>query len=124
TLAAGQTVSLAVASQNGRAVHVTLEDANGNTLATGSSPGAGANVAEAIQNFTATTAGTYYAAVTGNPAAIYTLLAGRNLAMDTQTGGSFATAQDITGAAGVAGAILAAPATPQENWYKLNLTAG
>ncbi len=124
SMAAGQTVSLAVASQNGDAVHVALEDANGNTLAADSSPGAGANVTEAIQNFTATTAGTYYAAVTGAPAAAYSLIVGRNTAFDTQTGGSIATAQDVTGSPGVVGAILAAPATPQENWYNLNLTAG
>ncbi len=110
TLQAGQNVSLAVAAQNGRAVHVALVDGQGNTLSAGSSPGAGTNVAEAVQNFTATATGTYYAVVTGAPAATYSLLIGRDTAFDTQIGASFATAQDITGAKGVVGTILAAPA--------------
>ena len=66
TLAAGQTVSLAVADQSGASgtINVSLLNSSGTTLATGTP--LATNVDGAVENFTATTAGTYYAEVTGD----------------------------------------------------------
>lgn len=124
TLAAGQTATLAVASQTVANVSIALLDAQGHTLAAGISPGGGSGVSSAIDNFVAPSAGTYYAAVTGPPAAAYSLVVTCNADFGLETDGSFSTAQDISGTQGVLGDILAAPAAPTENWFAVNLTAG
>jgi hypothetical protein len=124
SLAAGQTTTLAVTAQKAANVSVSLQDSQGNTLATGISPGSGSNVNSAIDNFVAPAAGTYYAVVTGTTGAPYSLVVNRDADFDTEVNGSFATAQNISGTKGVLGDILAAPATPTENWYSVNLTAG
>ena len=64
TLAAGQSATVVVESLNGAAVQITIEDKNGNVLATG--VGGSSNVSQSIQNFVAATAGTYYVEVTGD----------------------------------------------------------
>ncbi len=124
SLAAGQPTTLAVTGQNSGNVSVTLQNAQGQTLAVGTSPGAGSNVASAIQNFIAPAAGTYYAVVTGSGGTAYSLVANRGAAFDTELNGSFATAQDISGTSGVLGWMPAAPATPTANWYSIDLAAG
>ncbi len=124
SLAAGQSTTLAIAGQKSSAVGVTLENSAGTVLATGASPGSGSNVSSAINNFVAPAAGTYYAVVTGPTGSTYGLVVTRGADFDTEVNGSFATAQNISGTGGVLGDILASPATPTENWYSINLTAG
>ncbi|HEV3416877.1 MAG TPA: dockerin type I domain-containing protein [Pirellulales bacterium] len=120
SLAAGQSATLAVTSQNSAAVHVTLLDSQGNTLAAGASPGAGAIVNEAIANFAAATSGTYYALITGAPGAAYSLVVTRSAALGLGNNTSFAAAQDISGDKGALGDILT---STTENWYSINLPA-
>ncbi|HEV3417066.1 MAG TPA: dockerin type I domain-containing protein, partial [Pirellulales bacterium] len=124
SLAAGQTTTLAVTGQKSATVGVSLQDSQGNTLATGMSPGSGSNVNSAIDNFVAPAAGTYYAVVTGTTGAAYSLVVNRDADFDTEVNGSFSSAQNISGTKGVLGDILAAPANPTENWYSIGLTAG
>jgi hypothetical protein len=120
TLAAGQSATLAVTAQNSAAVHVALFDSQGNSLAAGASPGAGASVNEAIANFVASTSGSYYALVTGAPGAAYSLVVTRDAAFGLGNDVSFATAQDITGDKGALGDIVT---STSENWYSINLPA-
>jgi methionine-rich copper-binding protein CopC len=120
SLAAGQSSTLAVAAQSSAAVHVTLLDSQGNPLAAGSSPGAGANVNEAIANFVAPTPGTYYALVTGAPGAAYSLVVTRDAAFGIGNNVSFAAAQDISADKGALGDIVT---SNSENWYSINLPA-
>ena len=124
TLAAGQTTTLAVAGQKSSCRQCVPAECLGNALASGASPGSGSNVSSAINNFVAPSAGTYYAVVTGPSGASYSLVVNRGADFDTEVNGSFATAQNISGTSGVLGDILASPATPTENWYSINLTAG
>ncbi len=123
TLAAGQTTTLAVTTQNSLAVNVSLEDAQGNVLATGSPPGNGSAVSSSINNFVAPAAGTYFAVVTGAAGAAYSLVVNRDADFDLESSSGFATAQDISGTQGVLGDILASPASPTENWYSVDLAA-
>ena len=124
TLGAGQTTTLAATGQKSATVSVSLENAQGATLASGSSPGGGSSVGSIVDNFVAPSAGTYYAVVTGTTGAPYSLVVNRDADFGTETNGSFATAQNIGAAKGVLGDILAAPASPTENWYSINVAAG
>ena len=63
----------------------------------------------------------YYAVVSGDDGTPYTLVVERNADFDAKTGLDFATAQNISGATGVLGAIL--PATP-DDWYAIDVNAG
>jgi hypothetical protein len=122
TLTAGQTVSLAVTDQTAATgtINVSLLNSSGTTLANGTP--LTTNVDGAIENFTAPSTGTYYAKVTGvNSGINYVLVVTRGADFDLKDNGAEATAQNITGTAGVLGAIVAA--TPAD-WYAVNLTAG
>ncbi len=124
SLAAGQAATLAATGQKSAAVSVSLENAQGTVLASGSSPGNGATVNSLLSDYVATTAGTYYAVVTGTTGASYTLIVNRDADFGAETNGSFSAAQTLGSGHGVLGAILASPATPTENWYSINLNAG
>jgi hypothetical protein len=124
TLAAGQTASIAAAGQDAATVAVGLLNSKGASVASGAAPGNGSTVNSAIDNFVAPTAGTYYAAVTGKSGSAYSVVVTRGADFGLETDGTFATAQNISGAGGVLSDVLADPATPTENWYSVNLTAG
>ena len=66
SLAQGQDATIVADSLNGLNVQVTLVDGNGNVLATGI--GGSSNVTSKIENYVASTAGTYYVEITGIPA--------------------------------------------------------
>ncbi len=122
TLTAGQTVSLAVTDQTAATgtINVSLLNSSGTTLATGTP--LTTNVDGAIENFTAPTSGTYYAKVTGvNSNINYVLVVTRGADFDLKGNSSEATAQNITGTAGVLGAILSDAPT---DWYAVTLAAG
>jgi hypothetical protein len=104
TLGAGQTVTLGVTGTN---VILELQDANGMVVATGRS--LTTNLNQVINNFRATTAGTYYAAVRGAAGTMgvnYTLVVTRNADFDTERNDTAATAQDITGTVGALGHVV------------------
>jgi hypothetical protein len=122
TLAAGQTVTLTVADQSGAAgtIDVSLLNSSGTTLATGTPMTT--NVDGAVENFTAAAAGTYVAQVTGTKANItYVLVVTRGADFDLKGNGTEATAQNISGTAGVLGAIISSAPT---DWYAVTLSAG
>ncbi len=120
TLTAGQSTTVAVASQNSAAVHVSLLDSQGNVVTAGSSPGAGASVNESIAGFVPSTTGTYYALVTGAAGAAYNVVVTRDCVLGLGNNTTFASAQTMTGTSGALGAI-----TPSasENWYSVDLPA-
>jgi hypothetical protein len=122
SLAAGQTTTLAAVGQKSATVSVALENAQGATLASGTSPGSGASVNSIIDNFVAPSAGTYYAVVTGTTGSAYTLVVTRDADFGDQANGSFSTAENLGSSNGALGAILAAGTT--ENWYSVNVPAG
>jgi hypothetical protein len=124
TLAAGQTASIAAAGQDGATVSVGLFNSKGAKVGSGAAPGNGSTVDSAIDNFVAPTAGIYYATVTGTSGSAYSLVVTAGADFGLETDGTFDTAQDITPAGGVLSKVLADPATPTENWYSVNLTAG
>ncbi|HEV2968641.1 MAG TPA: Ig-like domain-containing protein [Pirellulales bacterium] len=119
SLTAGQTAMLVVTSQSAGAVTLVLQNAQGTTLASGTT--LNTDVGQAIEGFVAPKAGTYYAAVSGDDGTPYTLVIDRNSDFDTKTGTNFAAAQNISGTRGVLGAIL--DATP-DDWYAVDLNAG
>jgi hypothetical protein len=122
TLAAGQTVTLAVSDESGDAgtINVALLNSSGTALASGTAMDT--DVDGAIENFTATTAGTYYAEVTGNAADItYVLVVTRGADFGLEANSTEATAQNISGTVGVLGAIEASAPT---DCYAVNLAAG
>jgi methionine-rich copper-binding protein CopC/protocatechuate 3,4-dioxygenase beta subunit len=103
SLSAGQSATLAVEALNGKAVHITLVDGSGNVLATGVS--GSTNVSEYIQNFVASTDGTFYAEVTGDLGVKYSLTVTRAANFDIEPHNSIYTAQPLTGTNGVLGAL-------------------
>ena len=122
TLDAGQTATIAATGQKSATVSVALENAQGTILASGASPGSGSSVNSEIDSFVAPVSGTYYAVVSGTTGATYSLVVNHDADFGAQTNGSFATAQDITGASGVLSDVQTT--TPTENWYAIDLTAG
>ena len=121
-LTAGETVSLAVADQSGASgtIDVSLLNSSGTPLAAGTA--LATNVNGAIEDYTVTASGTYYAEVTGDAADItYVLVVTPGAAFGFDANSTESTAQNISGTAGVLGAILAAAPT---DWYAVNLTAG
>ena len=78
------------------------------------------NVSEVISDFKATTAGTYTIAVSGTPGTSYSLVITSNADFDTEPNNSFATAQNLDGAAGVLGFVSGSAA----DWYSFSVSAG
>jgi hypothetical protein len=102
SLAAGQTATIAVTDLDKLKASLDIEDGGGNVLALART--VDTNVHQAISNFLARTAGTYYVHVTGDGAR-YSLVVTRNADFDTQNDHTLATAQDPSGVAGALGEI-------------------
>jgi hypothetical protein len=93
TLAQGQSATLALSSLSGGQADMQLQDASGTPLALAHvTSGSG----EAINNFVAPTAGTYYVRVTGNGVK-YSLIVTKGADFDTGTASSLAQAQSLQG---------------------------
>jgi subtilisin family serine protease len=118
-LDAGQHVSLAVTALGPGQVTEQLQDAGGNVLASGAAFGGG--VGQAINNFTAPAAGTYYVVVGGGSQVIYNLVVTRNAVFDLGGNGTRATAQDMDGTAGALGYLATASSV---EWYHFTAVAG
>lgn len=118
-LTAGQTVTLGVADDSGASgtINVSLLNSSDTTLATGI---AETSVDGAVENFTVTTSGTYYAQVTGNAGVLYVLVITESADFDMKGNSTQSTAQNISGTDGVLGAITSS----SPDWYAVNLTAG
>jgi murein DD-endopeptidase MepM/ murein hydrolase activator NlpD len=103
TLAAGQNMTVGLATLTGSGDSLAIQDANGNILATGVA--GAANLDSAITGFVAPSTGTYYLVVSGTTAATYSLVVTRDATFDTKSNTSFFTAQDLTGTTGSLGAL-------------------
>jgi hypothetical protein len=102
TLDAADTVTVALTRLTGAAnLAMTLEDADGATLAT--AVPVNTNIGWVITNFPAAAAGTYYVRIAGAIGADYSLVVTRNAGFETNPNNTFATAQDITGTVGALG---------------------
>jgi subtilase family serine protease len=122
SLTAGQTVSLGVMDDSGASgtINVQLLNSSGSVIST--NPITSNDVDGAVENYTATTTGTYYAEVTGTKSGVlYVLVATINSDFDFKANATESTAQNISGTKGVLGAITASAPT---DWYAINLTAG
>ncbi len=84
---------------------MTLLGPDGGPLAQGIA-GVATNVSEIISNFVATTTGTYYLKVTGEPSAEYSLTVTRDAAFDTEPNDTQDTAQPLAGNRAALGAIV------------------
>ena len=115
SLTAGELITVGLKNLTGSGTSLRLQDSSGNTLATGTAGAAG--VDEAISNFAAPAAGTYYVVVGGSSAATYSLVVVRDATFDTKNNATMGTAQAVTGATGALGDVSAAAA----DWYKVTL---
>jgi subtilisin family serine protease len=118
-LNAGQHVSLAVVALATGQVTEELQDSAGNVLASGTSFGGG--IGQAINNFMAPAAGTYYVRVAGGPLVNYDLVVTRNAVLDLGGNGTQTTAQDMDGTAGALGYLATASS---EEWYRFTAAGG
>jgi hypothetical protein len=118
-LDAGQHVSLAVTALGPGQVTEQLEDAGGNVLASGTAFGGGAG--QAINNFTAPAAGTYYVVVGGGSQVSYNLVVTRDSVFDLGGNGTLATAQDMDGTAGALGYLATGSSV---EWYRFTAADG
>lgn len=113
TLNAGQAVSMSI---KGSGLTLDLLNSGGTSIATAV---AGAtNVDLALNNFVAPSAGTYFAKVGGSGLVNYNLLVTRGTSIETEANDTFATGQNISGAAAVLGH------TANDDFYRVSLTAG
>jgi hypothetical protein len=118
-LDAGQHVSLAVAALASGQVTEELQDSTGNVLASGTPFGGG--IGQAINNFTAATAGTYYVRVSGGSQVNYDLVVTPNAVLDLGGNATQATAQDMDGTAGALGYLATASSV---EWYRFTAAVG
>ncbi len=103
SLSAGQSATVVADSLNGDALQITLVDGKGDVLATG--VGGSTNVSDSIQNFVASSTGTYYLEVTGDQGLKYSLVVTRSANFDIEPHNTSVTAQPLTGTSGVLGAL-------------------
>jgi hypothetical protein len=107
TLAAGQSITVGLKNLTGFGDTIAIQDAHGNTLATGVA--GAANLDEQISGFVAPAAGTYYLVVSAAATnATYDLVISRGAAFGTKPNATFATAQNVTGVQGAVGALTSA----------------
>ncbi len=116
SLNADERISFVLSNVTSENVDLQLVGTNGTTvLATGTS--GATNLQKAIQNVSVPMGGTYYARVSGSPPVLYNLIVTKNSVFDAENNDTFATAQSLTGAQGVLGAI------PFSNfdWYSVDV---
>ena len=92
SLQAGQRASVGMKSLSGGGVTVTIQNAAGQTVATGA---AAANLEQTINGFTAVAAGTYYVVVSATTYSTYNLAVTRDAAFDTEANNTFAAPQNL-----------------------------
>jgi extracellular elastinolytic metalloproteinase len=115
-LAAGQAASAVVKGTNG-ALAVALLDPTGAVAAAGvAGP---TNVDEAVSNYIAPAAGTYYLQVTGPANVDYCATVVTGGTFDTEPNDSFAAAQPLLAGTAALGAI-----SGSDDWYQVTLNAG
>jgi hypothetical protein len=117
-----QVATIVATSLDAGATAITLFDANGNVSASGL--GGFAKVTQAIQNFVAPVAGTYYIDVTGDPGAHYSLVIVRGAGFDVGSNDTLFTAQSATGVNGVLGAFSTTQPGVDNHWYGVNVQRG
>jgi hypothetical protein len=121
TASAGEVDSLVATAQFTANLHLDLLNASGTVLASGTT--GAPNVTAAISQFNFVTGGTYYLRVSGDASVPYSLVVTRSAAFDTEANDSFATAQSLDPASSGALGYVVAGATPNDDWYSINVTS-
>ncbi len=117
--AAGETVSLVADALAAGNLGVELFDIDGTSLLATGSSGA-SNFTAGVANFVIPAAGTYYAAVTGETAAVpYNLVVLQDAAFDSEANNSGTTAQPL----GASDSAFGALASGNDDWYSLVMPA-
>lgn len=122
-LNAGDSVSLALSTIVSGTTGLQLEDGSGNVLA--SSATGASNYDRGITDYTAASAGTYYAVVTGASNTTYSLLVSKDAEFDTHPNNSTSTAQPLNSTA-ISGTQTAVGAITSgaTDYYSIKLSAG
>jgi len=109
SLATGELASLALDATTAGHLSLELLDASGTLLTTGA---VGENIDQVVDSFVATTAGTYYARVSGN-VADYSLVVARGADFDTESNNGLGVlAQDLTASGTAFGGLFAGDVEP------------
>ena len=109
TLAAGDVVTLGLTKLASGTMQLSLVDALGNVVASGA--GNASNLTKVVSTYHITTAGTYYASITGYASVTgtsnvpYSLVITREAAFETERNDTIATAQDISTSHNVLGSL-------------------
>lgn len=106
TLAAGQPASLALTALNPQRrgkIRLELRDGSGSLLASGNTPLS--NVDSIIEGFVPSVSGTYYAVLTGEPRAQYTLVVTRGATVDVENNDDTAASQALGARRVILGAV-------------------
>jgi subtilisin family serine protease len=114
-LTTGQRLTLALAHESGANLGLELQNAAGQTFASGVT--GASNLNAVIDGFGAPAAGTYFVRVMGGGSVGYTLAALLEMSFDTEPNNSFASAQNISASGRVLGHA-------GDDWYQLAVTAG
>ena len=93
-LQAGESATVVASALNSKAVRFALEDDQGNVL--GFSQGGTADISAVLNNFVASSDGTYYVLVSGAIGVQYNLVVTRGADFSTAPNNTLATAQDLT----------------------------
>ena len=93
-LQAGESATVVASALNSKAVRFALEDDQGNVL--GFSQGGTADISAVLNNFVASSAGTYFVLVSGAIGVQYNLVVTRGADFSTAPNNTLATAQDLT----------------------------
>jgi sugar lactone lactonase YvrE len=117
TLAKGQSAAVALTDLGPGATGLALQDASGTVLAQGKV--VNSNVSEAIGNFVARAAGTYYVQVTGNDVP-YSLVVTKGAAFDTEKNDTLKKAQPLAAAPAALGFV----SQSSPDYYWLSAKAG
>jgi hypothetical protein len=132
SMATGQRTTIGLRNLQGSGTALALQNSSGVTIATGVTNG---SFDQAISDFLAPAAGTYYVVVTASGSTVpYHLTVTRDASFDTEPNNSYATAQSITNTSKVEGAIFAGtPVVPSHlattngnssNGFPFNLAPG
>ncbi|HEX8310774.1 MAG TPA: pre-peptidase C-terminal domain-containing protein, partial [Chthoniobacteraceae bacterium] len=119
TLQTGETATFGLKANTLGSARFELQNAAGTVLALGST--GGENVDSSIDNFTASTSGTYYIRVAGDYGVEYSLVATKNADFDTSSNSTLGTAQPLGPFKLVLGAI---ESTADADFYTFEVPEG
>jgi hypothetical protein len=119
SVARAETDTFTLANVSAGSLSLALYNSSGTLLASG--VGGATNLAQVVNNYNFTAAGTYYLFVTGAPSVSYDLGITRGATFETEPNNTVATAENITGDSGVVGDITSAT---DSDWYSISANSG